>query len=171
MKHELHWNRVAITFNVTAIILYIIYSCLWNEYNSTQIHVTSLCCIESEYLTIEVRTPTISAAQWTNLITCLVADSSDRLAYQRWPSQHLYSLSGWTSYSRIAWNHDAEKLGVTIIVSLRNWTGTSAEQLPSYLTNFIATYSDLNLRISRLPDFTRSSSKTPLCFVNRNPTE
>ena len=52
--------------------------------------------------------------------------------------QGLYSLSGKTSYRQISWSLEAARLGVAMVVSLWNLTGTSAAVLPRYLPNFRA---------------------------------
>ena len=84
--------------------------------------------------------------------------------------QGLYSLSGKTSYRQISWSLEAARLGVAMVVSLWNLTGTSAALLPRYLSNFRA-IEKVKTRISRLRDFTRSCGKTSYSLVNRGPGE
>ena len=52
--------------------------------------------------------------------------------------QGLYSLSGRTSYRKISWSLETERLGVIMFVSFWNLTGISPALLPRCLSNFRA---------------------------------
>ena len=76
----------------------------------------------------------------------------------------LYSLSGKTSYCKISWSLEADRLEVIINVSFWNLTGTSEGALP---VKFKSDLKWTKKRISRLRDNTRSCCKTSYRLVNR----
>ena len=80
-----------------------------------------------------------------------------------------YSLNGKTSYRQISWNLESARLDATLIISLWNLTTISAVLLPRCLSNLRA-IGQVNTRISRLQDFTRSYGKTSVRRVNISPS-
>ena len=82
-------------------------------------------------------------------------------------SQGLCSLSSKTSYCLISLSIEAAILGVLTIVSLWNLRATAETLLSRCLLNFTAIWK-VQIRISRLRDFTRSCGKTSNRFVNKD---
>ena len=56
----------------------------------------------------------------------------------QYQNHELCSLSSKTSYRQISWSLEAARLGVILIVLLRNFTGISAALLPKCLSNIRA---------------------------------
>ena len=78
------------------------------------------------------------------------------------------SISDKTSNRKISYSLEGARLGVKMLVSLRNLTGTSGAVLPRCLSNFRA-IGQFWIQISRLRNFVRSYDKTPYRILKRGP--